>query len=205
MFGGEDFTLGDTLVNDIGNELVLTDYAIILSDFRLIDSGVEYTIADSIQVNCGSTDGTENYEFNDLAYISKSSSFVSIGSWKKPGQFEEVSFLVGLSDCYHDAGIDNIQDDSKLADLDTLYSAGLGYKTLSFEFSDSITIDFVGKSSTIGASQIISASTVAGSTFLLDLNIDFGVWFSDIDLQEDIELTKAKLIRNASEAIVITQ
>lgn len=205
VFGGEDFSLGDTLINDVGNELVLTDYYIILSDFRLENSGVVYTVDDSTQVNCGMTSGTENYEVNDLIYISNSSSFTTIGTWKDPGQFEGINFLIGLSDCYHDAGIDDIQSDSKIADIDTLYSTGLGFKTMSFEFSDSITIDFIGKQGTIVASKSTNTSNVAGSAFSLDLDIDFGVWFSGVDLTESNELTKAKLIQNAIEAIVISQ
>jgi len=205
LFNGEDFELGDTLVNNLGNRLVLTDYFIILSEFNLVSEGVLFAVADSTQTNCGTNSSNTNYQIDDLVLIDNNTDFVTVGPWRHAGQFVDIGYLVGLSNCYQDAGIDNIQAGSRIADIDTLHASGLGFNTMRFEFNDSLRIDFVGKSATVASSNRINATNIAGSPMVLNMEIDFEQWLFGIDLTEDIQLTKDKLINKAGLVITFAQ
>lgn len=199
VFNGEDFSLGDTLTNNLRTQFTITDYSIIFSDFKLIGDESSYTIADSTKVDCNST--ANNHEVNDLIRINNFSRFATIGEWKTSEVIENISFKLGLNDCYHNAGIDGLDANSRINSIDTLYESGIGFRTFFLEINDTLVYEFIGSPETIDISQPLIASNSAGSPLVINMSIDFGIWLSDFTLEDNDQMAKVKLAQNASQAV----
>ena len=204
VFRGESFSASDTLVNVAGTEFRLSDYVIVLSGFKVSAGDQIYSIADSVVVDCAGQDVT-NYEKNDLLAITRTSKLLTVGTWQSADSYNNIEFEIGLNDCYHSAGISDLSSDSRINLIDTLYESNVGFKTLLFEFNDSISYELIGASEAIQVSRSISSSNVAGSPLVMNMNIDFGTWLSDIDFNDDIQTAKTKLMTNATKAITFTE
>ena len=202
VFNGEDFSLGDTLINLVGDTFQLTDFYLALSRFNLTGEAGEITVNDSTEFVC---DGVTTFLPNDIVVITSSTSLVSVGALQSFGGYTNIDFLLGLDDCSHDTGLDYLDDDNELSLLDTLFTDGIGFTTFLVEFNDSLSIELAGTTETISLSQPLLASNAAGNPLVLDMRIDFGVWLSNISLDEGEEAIKAKIIANSSSAISISQ
>lgn len=203
VFNGEDFSLGDTLINDLGIQFKITDYLMIFSAFQLGTGNDVFTVTDSTTVSCNGS--SDNYEINDLISINNFSSLKTIGEWKEARSIESISFLLGLNDCYHDAGLSNLDDNSRIADIDTLYQSSGGFKTLILELNDSLRYELIGKAESINITKSIVGSNAAGNPLVMNMTIDFGAWLADFNTEDDTQATKTKLIQNLNQAISFTE
>jgi len=203
VFNAEDFSLGDTLINDIGVTFKITDYLMIFSSFSLTSVDNIFTVIDSTRVPCNSS--VDNYEVNDLVSIRSSTSLLTVGKWMQAGAINNISFLLGLNDCYHDAGLSGVEEESRIASVDTLYQPSEGFKTLILEINDTLRYEFIGDSESIGISKPIIASNAPGNTLVFGMKIDFGVWLATFDPNDSVEATKTKLMQSLERAITFTE
>ena len=203
VFLGEDFSLGDTLTNNLGEEFSVTNYDIIFSEFSLSSNGLNLTVTDSTMVNCNGS--PENYETDDLIRLNSTSGFATVGAWRYADPIDKINFVLGLNDCIHNNVLDDLDEDSRLVDLDSLYQSGLGYRTFLLEINDSLTYQFIGSGEALNISQPIAGSNARGFDLVLDMNIDFGIWLSDFSVNDDIQTTKTKLIQKVNQAVTIAE
>lgn len=202
VFNGEDFLPIDTLVNTVGDSFQLTDFYFVLSRFNLTQSDGLVSTSDTTEFLCN---GVTTFLPNDLVVVAPSSSFSTVGSIQSGDGYTAIDFLLGLDDCSHDTGLNYIDEDNELNLLDTLFNSSVGFTTLFVELNDSLRIQLQGQAESLNITKPLLASNELGNPLVLDLNVDFGVWLSDIKLDEGEEAIKAKIVSKVSEAISISQ
>ena len=89
------FKLKDTITNELGQQISLLDFAILLSDFKVDLDGNSLEVEDSLSLNV--IDGVLNVK-DDVIRTSRSNFTYEIGTIIYEGNVDQISFKIGLND-----------------------------------------------------------------------------------------------------------
>ncbi len=203
VWNGEEFELGDTLINAQGNEVILNDYLIVMSGFSLIAENQGYTIIETVELTCLTSSVVPYFVPNDVVVITPNSTAISLGEFNSSDIYNQLDFLIGVNECFHNASLDELDNISTVSQIETLYTDGEGFTNMYFTFADSTRLDFVGVPDVIQLNKAVNASSSLGQDLAIDMTIDLGVWLEDIDLSESTLVSKSKIGLKVEQAISI--
>lgn len=204
-FNGDLVQSGDTLVNKDGSTIILNDLRYFLSDVYLSSSESMYNVVDTVNSDCGTSDSSFEIP-NDQVYILGNNSSYTVGFWNVNDSYTNLNLKFGLSDCVHDAGINNLDSDSKLESRDSLYTDGLGYNFAQLTLNDSLLFTFQGKSETVDVTKELDLGHLLGANIIVPIKFNLSILFQDIDFEVDDQNTiKSKLQARIQDAILIEE
>lgn len=183
------FRLGDTLTNNLGQQIKVLDYVYTLSDFALTVDTEPVSITDSLSY----LSGVDTLKArNDIIAINRNVASYTIGELRSSGLVSALSFQLGIP-----SGIDGnqiIENGTPLTSTaDSLYNSTTHELTSQrwllargTDFSDTLLINIpavVGNQS-----FAIELDTVMARGFdkTIDLRIDYQHLFDDIDMEDGV-------------------
>ncbi len=196
------FKFGDTLVNNLGNEIVFLNQKMYFSQFNYtLEDGTLIDNLDSITLTINND--SLSYE-KDLALILKTQSSAVLHTYRSEGILKSITFTLGMPDKFNAIGE---MEANKYSPLDfsndtrtnlSYYTVGMTLITgsdLTDTFTYIIPLDYEFKFDK-------SIEIKKGRDINLPININYDIWLFDIDfINETKETIVAKLIENTTKSI----
>lgn len=195
------FSLGDTITNDLGQEISLVDFVFLLSDFKVIDTSEVYEVSDSVSLL---SDDEELIVKDDIIRVKRSSFTYEIGTILFDGTTEELSFIIGLSDELNENRFtEEISDHPLTTDPDSLYQSDSDTYVFQriqvaqgVDFLDTVIYDI---STQVEVRFPVVITSYRGEDKAIIIEAQYDEWFAGIDFEnmtkEEIEL---KIMQNSA-------
>lgn len=177
------FKLQDTIVNDLGQEIVLLDFVYLLSDFVIEMDNELHEVSDSIGLDV--VDGVE-YVKDDVIRVSRDQFTYELGTIIFDGNTTQLSFKAGLSDILNENPFTTeIEGHPLTSDPDSLYNEEKG--TYVFQrlkvaqgegFLDTVVYDI---NTSVQTSFTFDYESLRGNDKTLTLEAQYDRWFDGID------------------------
>lgn len=210
--------INDALYPDANGHLFrIKSVAFYLSDFQLLQNGDLYQVSDTLTLKTFSGADTVGQLFrNDFQLVRRSPLTYSVGTFQQGGNFESVSFLLGLSPEAQKVIPTKAPANHPLsAQPDSLWrGAANGFVFLeavvvqdSMAATQPDTLRFLeadlGQSRLSGTGQFVHTT---GYNFPLVLQVDYKKMFEGVNwTTHDISAWKTKIISNLSNAFLVSQ
>ena len=178
------FRLGDTIVNDLGQQAILLNLVYFISDFRLVVNSANTRPVDSLIL----ATATDTFAVSaTVARVNRRTATYRLGTFLDDGMVSGVQFDLGLPAEVSGKSVEGPASNAISTDPDSLVSEELEYTTQRLQIVvgpdllDTIVLD-VPASLGIKVVQIeVDTFTTRGQDKLVDLKVDYGIWFDDID------------------------
>lgn len=183
--GDVTFNLGDTITNNIGQQVVLLDYAYLLSQFTVDTPEGAIKVEDSISI--ATIAGTETIT-DDIIKVDRGAFSYDVGTAIYEGSSTSLTFAVGLPDAIN-GNPDNLisppEDHPLVVDIDTLYDdidEQFVFQRIQVapgpDFTDTIIYDITDVAPILVE---VSAPSERGQDKSIGIEAKYDLWFTDID------------------------
>ena len=183
------FELGDTLVNNLGQEYSIIKYVYLLSDFVITDTeGKHHEVIDTVQIL---TEDDSEWVKDDVVRVSRSTFSYEFGTIVFDGTADQVSFQVGLS-----AALDQnrfataIERHPLTSDPDSLYNELTNEFTYvrmqvaqGVDLMDTVIYDVKGLSNVQQISFPIDFESQRGKNKTMIIEARYNEWLQDADFE----------------------
>lgn len=192
--GDTTFFLGDTLVNNLGQEYSIIKYVYFLSDFKIQTSEGVIEVQDSLQLN---VDEGTIWVKDDVIRVSRSTFTYALGTAIFDGGGEELTFTVGLSEALSkNRFTSEISKHPITTDPDSLYREEFGdyvFQRIQVAQGDSLrdTVLYDILERTQEITVPVNFESIRGSDKKILIEALYNKWFEDVDFssmpKEEIE------------------
>ena len=177
------FSLGDTIANDLGQEIVLLNFVYLLSDFKIYTADSFYEVSNTVNLLGESRELTVK---DDIIRVSRNTFTYDIGTIIFDGNTEAISFKVGLSSELNENRFsDDISGHPLTTDPDSLYQEDTD--TYIFQriqvaqgegFLDTVLYDIITDTDVLFTIDVVSNR---GEDKGVIIEAQYDEWFSGID------------------------
>lgn len=178
------FRLGDTIVNDLGQQIILLGLVYFASDLQL---GVEGELVAAVDSLVLATDTDTFAIAASVARVNRRVTSFTFGTFLDDGQITEVRFNLGLPAEVVGRSVEGPTSNAVSTDPDSLVSEDLAYTTQRLrvvvgpELVDTMVLNVPATLGAVPVTVAVDTFTVRGQNKFVDLNVDYGIWFDTID------------------------
>jgi len=201
--GDTTFSLGDTIVNDLGQQTVIIDMVYFLSGFEIEIDGEAKSVADSMLVD----NEMDTLAITDDAIaVSRTRGSYIVGELRDRGRITEISFDIGIPSEVNgntlivESSNDLTANADTLRNIDNTYSIQRLVLGTGSDLTDTITIEV--DASYGGALVVVEIDTTfaLGTDKRIPLTVDYSTWFDGIDFTTSTaEEQQQALVSNLSQ------
>ncbi len=181
------FNVGTTYHNALGQPFSINHFALFVSDVQVRRDTQWLNVTQTIDIS--STTGEVTAEPDDATVLSRTGFQFEVGEFTNSGHFEQVQFLLGLSEPELSADPEDFEEGHPLAPDGPLTEAaqyhlfelGIVRDTATMEI-DTITL---AADQGQGISINFDLTTSRGSDLRIPITVDYARWFENLDLLTD--------------------
>lgn len=205
LYGKENFTLGDSLVNALGQAFRVLDFAFYVSDVQVQQEGRWFSVNDSTTYALSS--GMSLTDYDDIIAITRNQFSYPIGTLRQSGLFQGLRLSLGLTSPQATAVFESLEEDHVLRSNADLYDASsTTFRDLAVEMvveADTITVALPAGADFAPIVFSTDKEKARGFDLNYSLQIDYREWFHTLDLsQTDQIATQLQGNLNSSIALV---
>ncbi len=196
--GDTTFSLGDTIVNNEGAKVKVLKLVYLLSDISIILDGAAASVEDTMRIKIAEDTVTIR---EDFVRVTRTKATYTVGKLRPNGHITELNFHLGIppqvdgSILLNTVGNDLSTDPDSLRADDRTYAVQRLLLAVGESLTDTIIVDVPAAIGNESISIVLDTSTVVGMNKVLEITVDYGNWFDDIDFTVDDDEMIAKKLR----------
>lgn len=198
QYEGENLGVGKIYHTQLGQPFRLESLLFFICNVRLTD-GTDYAISDTLFIV--DQNGQTHARPDDVEIVSTGKFSLAIGTFKRPGVYNRLKFMVGLNEPERSAPADQFDTGHPLATAQTALKDTLSGEWLAYQVawipdtvSQEVELLQVPANNLIEVELPVEITKSAGSDITIPLAIDYQHWLGSIDLQSDDQATKNQKI-----------